>query len=137
MEAPLTGTKTIKPKRGYSPSVSNAGTDEATKSEHAQEYKMNLPPSNLLENAKKRQEKTEQKKTEAFHKFLDEPMVRLTLTDLPKTFAEAPQPDKDEKIRMLLFAAFDSGFSCGQVDVLGDMLEAVIGGMKKDLQKRD
>lgn len=84
---------------------------------------------NHFEKAQVRKEKSEKRKNEAFHNFLDAPLTRMGISSLGEA-------GKNESFNLLLSAAFDAGFGAGGADIAIDMAEALMEGMKKDRPPR-
>jgi len=81
----------------------------------------------MFHDAEARERRSQAKKKTAFAKWLDDPMVRLTM-------AAIPAGDQKEALRVLLESAFESGFNVGTGDVLTELVEAMI---RKDKRPPD
>lgn len=68
----------------------------------------------LQSKARAKKEAAKVQQTEAFRDFMEEPMTRLALSGLGDI-------TKHDTFNLLLFAAFEAGFGCGQANVLIDI----------------
>ena len=63
--------------------------------------------------------KAEVHKKEGFAKWMDEPMVRMGLSMIPKG-------DHEDALKMLLQSAFQAGFGAGSGNMLASVVESVL-----------
>ncbi len=63
-----------------------------------------------------RQERSKTRKQQEFKRFLDDPLTRIAMSSIPD----------EEGLKLLLSAAFDSGFKCGMGDIAVDLMEAIM-----------
>ena len=74
--------------------------------------------------------KAELHKKESFAKWMDEPMVRMGLSMIPKG-------DHEDALKMVLQSAFQAGFAAGSGHMLSSMVESLLKKKPSNFEGRD
>lgn len=67
--------------------------------------------------------RTEQRQKEGFEGFLNDPLAKMIIADIPG--------EDTDKLRLLLKAAYQSGYTAGRVETMIDVVEAIFSKDQK------